>query len=86
MVEVKQKVSGAFRTPLGAATFCAIPSYISTMRKYDHNIIDAIFAALPRNPFIPLRFNDADAYSARSVIRALALTKSGTSIPSVNHS
>jgi len=54
MVKIKQKVSGTFRTRTGAETFCAIRSYISTVRKQDHNVIDAIHNALVGNPFIPL--------------------------------
>jgi len=53
MVKIKQKVSGAFRTTSGAETFCAIRSYISTVRKHDRNVIDAIFDALSGRPFIP---------------------------------
>lgn len=54
MVKVKQKVSGAFRTEPGAKTFCAIRSYISTVRKQGGNVIDAIQHALNGNPFMPL--------------------------------
>jgi transposase len=53
MVKIKQKVSGTFRTRTGAETFCAIRSYISTVRKHDLNVIDAIHHALSGNPFIP---------------------------------
>lgn len=53
MVKVKQKVSGGFRTRTGAETFCAIRSYISTVRKQGRNVIDAIHDALTGNPFIP---------------------------------
>ena len=53
MVKIKQKVSGAFRTRVGAETFCAIRSYISTVRKNGLNVIDAILNALTGNPFIP---------------------------------
>jgi len=53
MVKIKQKVSGSFRTPTGAETFCAIRSYISTARKHGLNVIDAIHDALTGNPFIP---------------------------------
>jgi transposase len=53
MVKVKQKVSGAFRTQSGADTFCAIRSYISTVRKHGHNVIDAIYDAFLGHPFMP---------------------------------
>ena len=53
MVKVKQKVSGTFRTCSGADTFCAIRSYISTVRKQGHNVIDAIYDAFVGQPFIP---------------------------------
>jgi transposase len=58
MVKVKQKVSGSFRTELGAKTFCAIRSYISTVRKQGGNVIDAIQDALNGNPFMPLATAD----------------------------
>ena len=58
MVKVKQKVSGTFRTEQGAKTFCAIRSYISTVRKQGGNVIDAIQDALNGNPFMP--FTTAD--------------------------
>jgi transposase len=53
MVKVKQKVSGTFRTQTGADTFCAIRSYISTARKHQHNVIDAIYDAFVGHPFMP---------------------------------
>lgn len=55
MVKVKQKVSGAFRTQSGAEAFCAIRSYISTVRKHGHNVIDAMYDALVGQPFMPTR-------------------------------
>ena len=54
MVKVKQKVSGSFRTFAGAKTFCAIRSYISTVRKQGGNVIDALQSALHGNPFMPI--------------------------------
>lgn len=53
MVKVKQKVSGAFRTRPGAETFCALRSYISTVRKQGLNVIDALYGALTGTPFLP---------------------------------
>lgn len=54
MVKIKQKVSGTFRTHSGAETFCAIRSYISTVRKHERNVIDALYDALAGSPFIPV--------------------------------
>lgn len=54
MVKVKQKVSGAFRTSAGGHTFCAIRSYISTVRKQGGNVIAALLDAIQGQPFIPL--------------------------------
>ena len=54
MVKVKQKVSGAFRTLTGAHSFCAIRSYISTVRKQGGNVITALLDAIQGQPFIPL--------------------------------
>ena len=53
MVKVKQIVSGAFRINTGAEAFCAICSYISTVRKHSGNVIQAIHDALVGRPFIP---------------------------------
>jgi transposase len=58
MVKVKQKVSGSFRTEPGAKTFCAIRSYISTVRKQGGNVINAIQDALNGDPCMPLATTD----------------------------
>ena len=53
MIKVKQKVSGCFRTLMGAETFVANRGYLSTARKNDQNIFQAIQAAFENSPFIP---------------------------------
>jgi transposase len=53
MVKVKQKVSGTFRSQVGADTFCEIRSYISTARKHGLNVIDAMYDAFVGHPFMP---------------------------------
>lgn len=53
MIKVKQKISGTFRTRIGAEIFCDIRSYISTLRKQGKFVIQAIYDALLGRPFIP---------------------------------
>ena len=42
MMKLKQKISGCFRSELGAKYFCRIRSYTSTMKKRGVNVLDAI--------------------------------------------
>jgi transposase len=53
MVKLKVKISGTFRTRLGADTFCAIRSYLSTVRKHGCNAIQALHDAFLGQPFMP---------------------------------
>ena len=53
MMKVKQKISGTFRTRYGAETFCDIRSYVSTVRKQGHGVIQAILHAFLGQPFMP---------------------------------
>ena len=50
MIKVQQKVSGCFRSTAGAERFCAISSYISTIRKQGLNLMESIKAAFTGNP------------------------------------
>ncbi len=43
-------VCGCFRSEEGAKRFCAINSYISTVRKHGLNLMDSIKAAFTGNP------------------------------------
>jgi len=42
MVKLQQKISGSWRTLAGAKNFCAIRSYVSTMRKHDADILGGL--------------------------------------------
>ena len=53
MMKVEQKVSGGFRTPAGAATFCTLRSYLVTARKQGVGALSALRDALAGAPFFP---------------------------------
>ena len=42
MVKLQQKISGSWRTKAGADHFCAIRSYVSTMKKHRHDVLDGL--------------------------------------------
>ena len=42
MMKLKQKISGCFRSENGAKIFCRIRGYLSTLRKQQCNIFDAL--------------------------------------------
>jgi transposase len=42
MLKVRQKISGCFRTENGAEEFCRLRSYVSTMKKQGHRVMDVI--------------------------------------------
>jgi len=52
MVKVKMKISGGFRDYFTAEAVALIRSYISTVRKNDVNVIEAIIGAFEKNPWI----------------------------------
>jgi transposase len=51
MIKIQQKISGTFRSEQGATAFCAIRSYLSTMRKQGRSMLDAMTAVFNRSPF-----------------------------------
>jgi len=55
MMKVQQKISGNFRSWEGAAAFCRIRGYISTVKKNSRSVIEAIQRAFEGNPFLPER-------------------------------
>ena len=42
MVKLQQKISGSWRTKSGADHFCAIRSYVSTMKKQDYDVLGGL--------------------------------------------
>jgi Transposase IS66 family len=53
MLKVKQKVSGCFRTEKGAEEFCRLRSYISTMKKQGHSVMETIRSVFAGKPLMP---------------------------------
>ncbi len=52
-MKVKQKVSGGFRSVGGADAFCALRSYISTLRKQGRSILPALESIFLGKPLYP---------------------------------
>jgi len=53
MVKLQQKISGSWRTLTGAKNFCAIRSYVSTMRKHDADILGGLRLLFEGQPWLP---------------------------------
>jgi transposase len=53
MLKVKHKVSGCFRSPEGAAYFCRIRGYISTLRKQGYSIFAGLTSVFTGQPYMP---------------------------------
>ena len=53
MMKLKQKISGCFRSPLGAQQFCRIRGYLSTLRRQGLPVLDALKSTFIGCPLIP---------------------------------
>lgn len=53
MVKLQQKISGSWRTFAGAKTFCAIRSYVSTMRKHDADLLAGLRLLFEDSVWLP---------------------------------
>jgi transposase len=50
MTKVQQKISGTFRSEDGATAYCRIRSYLGTMRKQGHGMLEALAAVFAGRP------------------------------------
>ncbi len=53
MLKVKQKVSGCFRTDRGAAEFCRLRGYVSTMKKQGRGVMEVIKSVFAGTSILP---------------------------------
>jgi transposase len=53
MMKLKQKISGCFRSLLGAQQFCRIRGYISTLRKQGLPLLEALRRTFLGDPILP---------------------------------
>ena len=53
MVKLEQKISGSWRTVEGARNFCAIRSYVSTLRKHDRNVLTGLRQLFDGQAWLP---------------------------------
>lgn len=53
MVKLKQKISGCFRSQAGGRHFARIRGYLSTARKQNQALLQALYSAFIGSPFMP---------------------------------
>jgi len=53
MVKLQQKISGSWRTKTGADHFCAIRSYVSTMKKHRYDVLEGLRRLFIGDPWLP---------------------------------
>jgi transposase len=54
MAKLQQKISGTFRSEMGAAAFCRIRGYLSTVKKNKLPVLNSLVGVFRGEPFIPL--------------------------------
>ena len=65
MIKIQQKISGCWRTTVGADRFLALRAYISTTRKQGRDTIDAL-AQLAKTPALAPRHHRTLTHKTRS--------------------
>jgi transposase len=53
MMKLQQKISGTFRSEHGAANFCRVRGFISTLKKQGLPVLTSLVGAFEGTPFIP---------------------------------
>jgi transposase len=53
MVKIQQKISGSWRTKAGADDFCAIRSYVLTMKKNGYDVLDGLRQLFEGKAWLP---------------------------------
>ena len=53
MMKLQQKISGTFRSEDGAANFCRVRGYISTVKKHNLPVLTSLVRAFKGAPFTP---------------------------------
>jgi transposase len=56
MAKVQQNISGGFRSEQGANVYCALRSYVLTMRKQGHRAFDSLLSIFRGAP-LPVAWN-----------------------------
>ena len=53
MVKLQQKISGSWRTKAGADDFCAVRSYVSTMKKHGYDVLEGLRRLFHADVWLP---------------------------------
>jgi transposase len=53
LIKLQQKISGSWRSLAGADDFCAIRSYVSTMKKHGYGVLEGLQRVFIGDPWLP---------------------------------